>query len=59
VVAKDGAAAGDALADELRRFVAAELADYKRPRRVIFVDQIPRNPTGKIEKRILREQAQS
>ncbi|MDR0889376.1 MAG: acyl--CoA ligase [Oscillospiraceae bacterium] len=32
----------------------AALPRYKRPRRVIF-DKIPRNPTGKIEKPVLRE----
>lgn len=38
----------------LRTFVGATLADYKRPRRVFFVDELPRNPTGKILKRELR-----
>ena len=33
-----------------------DLADYKKPRRVHFVDQLPRNPTGKVLKRELREQ---
>jgi len=32
------------------------LASYKRPRSVIFVDELPRNPMGKILKRLLREQ---
>lgn len=31
------------------------LADYKRPRRVEFVAELPRNPTGKVLKRELRE----
>jgi O-succinylbenzoate-CoA ligase len=31
------------------------LAGYKRPRSVRFVDEIPRNPAGKILKRVLRE----
>jgi fatty-acyl-CoA synthase len=30
------------------------LADYKRPRQVVFVDELPRNPTGKVLKRELR-----
>ncbi|MEO6952967.1 MAG: AMP-binding protein [Polyangia bacterium] len=41
-------------ADTLRAFVGVTLADYKRPRRVFFVDELPRNPTGKILKRELR-----
>jgi len=32
------------------------LAGYKRPKAVEFVDSIPRNPSGKILKRVLREQ---
>ena len=32
------------------------LADFKRPRRVSFVRELPRNPTGKVLKRELREQ---
>jgi acyl-CoA synthetase (AMP-forming)/AMP-acid ligase II len=51
VVLRDGAAA---TAEEIQRFVAAELADYKRPRRVLFVDALPRNPTGKVLKRDLK-----
>jgi fatty-acyl-CoA synthase len=31
------------------------LADYKRPRQVTFVSELPRNPTGKVLKRELRE----
>ncbi|MCE9577826.1 MAG: AMP-binding protein [Deltaproteobacteria bacterium] len=30
------------------------LADYKRPRAVVFLDELPRNPTGKVLKRELR-----
>ena len=39
--------------EELNEFCAA-LPRYKRPRRIIF-DEVPRNPTGKIEKPRLRE----
>ena len=39
--------------DELNAF-CMELPRYKRPRKIIFAD-IPRNPTGKIEKPKLRE----
>jgi len=40
-------------AEEIESFCTA-LPRYKRPRRIIF-DQVPRNPTGKIEKPRLRE----
>ena len=33
-----------------------KLSRYKLPRKVIFVESIPRNPSGKILKRVLREQ---
>ena len=39
--------------EELNAF-CAELPRYKRPRKIIF-DKVPRNPTGKIEKPVLRE----
>ena len=39
--------------EEINAFCMA-LPRYKRPRKIIF-DQIPRNPTGKIEKPVLRE----
>ena len=32
-----------------------KLARYKQPRAVRFVDEIPRNPAGKILKRVLRD----
>jgi fatty-acyl-CoA synthase len=35
--------------------VKDQLAKYKVPREVIFLDELPRNPTGKILKRELRE----
>ena len=38
-----------------RRYVKDNLARYKVPREVIFLDELPRNPTGKILKRELRE----
>jgi fatty-acyl-CoA synthase len=42
--------------DELREFVKQNLARYKVPRDVAFVEELPRTPTGKVLKRTLREQ---
>ena len=39
--------------DGVRDFVKANLARYKVPRDVVFVDSLPRNPTGKVLKREL------
>jgi fatty-acyl-CoA synthase len=41
--------------DEIRDFVKDNLARYKVPRDVSFIDALPRNPTGKVLKRRLRE----
>jgi len=50
VVRRDGATVS---ADGLRNHVAAELARYKVPRDVEFVDALPRNSTGKVLRREL------
>jgi acyl-CoA synthetase (AMP-forming)/AMP-acid ligase II len=44
----------DASAAELLSHVARLLAPYKRPRSVEFIEQVPRNPAGKIIKKLLR-----
>jgi len=36
--------------------VIGKLARFKQPKDVIFTDAIPRNPTGKILKRLLRDE---
>lgn len=46
-------------ADELQSFCAERLADYKRPRQVCFVDELPRNATGKVMKHRLVESTAS
>jgi fatty-acyl-CoA synthase len=51
VVLADGAAID---ADGLRDHVRANLARYKVPRDVILLDELPRNPTGKVLRRALR-----
>ena len=43
--------AGESLtAPELSAFCEERLADYKRPRQITFVDELPRNATGKVMK---------
>ena len=41
---------GEVTENELRAFVAQRLADFKVPRRVLFVEEIPKGPTGKIQR---------
>jgi long-chain acyl-CoA synthetase len=43
--------------EELMRFVAERVAGYKRIRAVEFIDAIPKNPSGKILRRVLKERA--
>jgi len=50
------AASGPVDADELIELVGERLASYKRPRRVVFVPDIPRLPSGKVLRRVLKEQ---
>jgi fatty-acyl-CoA synthase len=52
VVRKEGA---DLTADEVRAHVRDNLARYKVPRDVEFVDALPRNPSGKVLKRVLAD----
>ena len=53
---RDGAAAvdRDALARELQEFVKARLAKHKYPRIVEFVDDVPKNDRGKVDRKALR-----
>ena len=48
VALKEGAGASD---DELREYVKERVAAYKYPRKVWFVEDLPKGPTGKILKR--------
>jgi len=41
--------------DAIKVYVRDHLARYKVPREVVFLEELPRNPTGKILKRELRE----
>ncbi len=42
-------------AQELRLYAAANLADFKVPRQIVFVEEIPKGPTGKIQRNGLAE----
>jgi benzoate-CoA ligase len=57
VVLKNGRAGTPELAAELQQFVRARLAEYKRPRWVAFIDELPKTATGKVQRYKLRERA--
>lgn len=52
----DWSEAGEALAEELRRFARAGLGGVMTPRQFEFRRSLPREPTGKLMKRLLREE---
>ena len=43
-------------AEDLQEFTKDKLADYKRPRDIRFIESMPINPTGKVDKRALKAQ---
>ena len=53
VVVRSDAGLTDA---EVMRFCDGKLGRFKLPRAVVFADEIPRNPSGKVLKRVLRDQ---
>ena len=50
-----GVTAGPALEARLIAYARERIAHYKAPRAVSFVDELPRTPTGKLRKHLLRE----
>ena len=57
VVLNDGIAADADTARTLQEFVKAEIAPYKYPRIIEFVDALPRTETGKLQRYRLREES--
>ena len=47
IVVHENATATDS---EIREFAASHLADFKVPRKIIFLEEIPRGPTGKLQR---------
>ena len=59
VAVQPGALADDALRAELQRLVKDELSPYKYPRRIEFIDALPRDGVGKVQTRILADRMRS
>ncbi len=55
VLLKQGIAASEDLAEELITFVRSGLPSFKAPKSIDFVDELPRLPSGKIQRRLVRE----
>jgi len=54
VVLREGFAAADQLAEEIKQFVKDHIAIYKYPRWIEFVDSLPKNDRGKIDRKKLK-----
>ncbi len=57
IVLKDPSTGTDALVKELQDFVKAQIAPYKYPRAIEFIDTLPRTETGKVQRFRLRDPA--
>ncbi|WP_079123465.1 AMP-binding protein [Streptomyces abyssalis] len=55
VVLREGVEAGPGTADALREFTTGQLTPYKCPREFVFAGSLPRTPTGKLQRYVLRE----
>jgi benzoate-CoA ligase family protein len=54
VVLREGYSASEQLSDEIKQFVKTNIAVYKYPRWIEFVDSIPKNDRGKTDRRKLK-----
>ncbi len=51
--------ASDAFARELQQFTRERLAQHEFPRIVVFVDELPKTPAGKVNRKVLRDREAS
>ena len=56
IVLSEGVVADDTLVKNIQEHVKATLAPYKYPREIRFVEQLPRNTSGKLQHFVLRRQ---
>ena len=57
VVLKDGYAPSEELASDIKTFVRARLSAHEYPREIAFVGELPLTTSGKVIRRLLRDQA--
>lgn len=57
IVVNAGYAPAPALAKTLQEFVKSSIAPYKYPRAVEFMEALPKTPTGKVKRHVLRERS--
>ena len=54
IVAREGFVASEAVADDIKQFVRSRLAQYKYPRWIEFIDALPKNDRGKVDRKLLK-----
>ena len=54
IILNDGFEADDRLTSALQEYVKKQTAPYKYPRRIAFVDELPKTVSGKIQRNLLR-----
>jgi benzoate-CoA ligase len=59
VVLKNKSDASEELAHELQEFVKSKALPHKYPRNIIFMDELPKTATGKIQRYKLRQKAKA
>ncbi len=59
VVLAPGFAGDAALVEQLQRHVRGKLAPYEYPKEIEFVDALPMTTTGKVQRRVLRQQEEA
>lgn len=55
IVANNGFPADDVLARELREFAKSQMAAFKCPREIVFLAELPRKSTGKVDRTSLKQ----
>ncbi|MGJ3265520.1 MAG: AMP-binding protein [Salinarimonas sp.] len=56
VVPREGVAPSDALVEDIRAFVRTRLSAHEYPREIVFRDSLPLTTTGKVIRRLLRDE---
>ncbi|MEM7468102.1 MAG: AMP-binding protein, partial [Pseudomonadota bacterium] len=59
VVLNSGFVASESLADELQQHVRNRLSTHAFPREVEFMTELPKTPSGKIQRFMLRQRAEA
>ncbi len=59
IVARDTHQTGDDLANKIKAFVKTRIALYKYPRWIEFVDSLPKNDRGKVDRKLLKNSRES